>query len=526
MIARTVGALFALVTLGAAIACGPRAPASTQGTDAAGANAADAAAAPLTRNEELALQRNVDPVFIASLSPAEVKLLATLALDAAPPGQPRCDVKALDEGKIASIPAQGQFDRRTEMILAGCDFPLWHTNSLKDLTSILWDIGWTSMSANDQLAALMACAPTASNMHRSGGDLIHACFRAGQSVDFDAAIKAVASSEVKKEAKFYRAATLFMQRNLYKKSAPPSEMGAYETLTREWEDKYRTPHKPALDAALAEVLRFAKLRTESSSREPPKDLVAAFKGQAEAPKGPTLPTCSTDHHAAFIEYITSKKPKSAKDVEDAANDPVGQVLLRASLACSVSGNDPLRATFARFLIREGEPWLGAHHYAYIKGARDTGSKVPVLSIWSGLLGVGPLELWTNRRLAYVAHAPIKAVTEKDGNVIVTFKTVAAGTEYVTTNCWNTNRIERITSSGRVEYEEKCEGYERSVTNTEEPIVVPKSFAAGLAPNRVITFVHQLGLTKASAPAGEPRPSFVVRVSEKDKTIAAYGFKLN
>jgi hypothetical protein len=237
--------------------------------------------------------------------------------------------------------------------------------------------------------------------------------------------------------------------------------------------KLRADNRAALDDALA---------MEDSFREGDKRKLAG---------------CSESLRATLAAHIASLAPRTKDDVGDAANDDVGQPVLRALIACdSLMGRHGLVDSEMKLLglgrLRRGPRtaafWQTLDVVAAIAADR---TKFPVqpASFGGPLPRVRPDDDWMH--VAYEATfnetnwdrdqlGRVTAVKPDRDGVMVSFKTETW--KEPVSKCTETNRIDRITAEGRVEYRQRCVAAgTRTVKVTPQPVWIRKDLAAGLKP---------------------------------------------
>ncbi len=279
---------------------------------------------------------------------------------------------------------------------------------------------------------------------------------------------------------------------------------------KEWVALYKA-NKPAMDAALA------------------------YEQKIYGPSKRAMRGCSPTLRNNFAAYVRSNKPKTKKQFEAAAHDPIGMVLLGAWLACeTVEGNKyasvELQRLWSKGRIARGPRFAG--YYAALDAIvkiRADRTRFPLTLRALGSLDAVRLDskvAWLRGQPPIIQDAKgvVKRVKKVKGGVRLEFKTVR-WVEPVY-NCRDTNRVQSIDSSGRLQYQRICvdTGRNKTHTKTEKPTFVPAYAAKGIKRGSLV-------ILKADYAYNDPkfrRPGFpleVYKTKRHKKLVSYYGVAL-
>lgn len=213
----------------------------------------------------------------------------------------------------------------------------------------------------------------------------------------------------------------------------------------------------------------------------------------------TIGDCSGSLRKALQDHVAAVAPKTKDELVDALNDDVGQPVLKALIACdSMQGRYALSDT-EHALLGSGRTRRGprtAAFWATLDVVSEIAAEKFRFPVQPGNFG-GPLP----DRGAWMVAAwestfnqihwdrdqkgQVATVKAQGDGVMVTFKT--RSWKEPVWKCKETNRVDRITPDGRVEYRQSCVAAGTQVVKeTPRPAWIRKDLAAGIKPGVFVT----------------------------------------
>lgn len=499
------GARAAVVRASIAMAvagCGPLNPGLQQGifgqsrgagnASAVGETAEQAHANPggggLKIFETSMLERNACTYSVAHGGTVGEQRMALSLLKAAERAPDVCPSPEIKDRAAAT--QQELYESSVKMLAAGCS-PDVAQYKPSDYRTVLWDQPGYVPSADEMYAALLSCP----NNEPVCGDLA----KGFDANTYGHAALDDASLDAPRRLRRF-SGPITVRATLQREQLIAKVNPRLEKLRVEWKETVYPPHKAELDAALAYILAATRVRPAEGKSTPP--------------------SCGPELRKSLVDYVASQKPKSTVEVEQIMRDPVGGVLLHATMLCDIARKDTLAAAASSFYL--GTPFLGARTYAreMLRDPQRTTQDDNAAGSWTGTTASAWPDFTTGLTPLW---GVIDKVEDQGDKVRLTFKVVSLGKEYFTDNCWSTNKIESISANGRVNYEEKCTGHVEEVRGAEGPVFIAKALAAGLAPGRYLAF-HLDRLYHQHDDAAT-RPAVPVHVDEKKIPVAAFGFPI-
>jgi hypothetical protein len=237
--------------------------------------------------------------------------------------------------------------------------------------------------------------------------------------------------------------------------------------------------------------------------------------------------------------VRAVKPKTKEEVRDAVNDEVGQPVLKALIACdSLEQRYDITDTEMK-LLGSGRVRRGPRTAAYWAAVDALGKIVedkPKFLAKPQRFGVRLPELTGDDNWIHVAYestfnqtsfdkdqkGQVAGVKAQNGGVVVSFKTQSW--QEPTWNCRETNKIDRISADGRVEYRQSCVATGMETVHATPPTVwIRKDLAAGIAPGVTMEFRVDNKPTYGGK-GGQPH-GFPLEVYAGKKLVAYYGFAI-
>ena len=275
----------------------------------------------------------------------------------------------------------------------------------------------------------------------------------------------------------------------------------------EW-SKLRAANQAALDGALAMEDKFRD-------------------GDKRAAAG-----CRTVLRKQLADHVKSRDPKTKDDVIDGVNDDVGQPVLRALVAC-----DALEGRFGIVdselkLLRQGRERRGPRTAAFWHTldvvapiAKDNPKFVQASQFGAPLPSDNNLGSWmhkahestlNNTRFDRDQKGQIASMVASGDGFTIAFK--HSSYQAPTWSCQDTNRIDRITPDGRVEYRQSCvQTGTHTVNDTAQSAWIRKDVAEGLK----VGMVLEMRLDRKP----DPLEGFPMETYSAKQLVQYWGFPL-
>jgi hypothetical protein len=234
--------------------------------------------------------------------------------------------------------------------------------------------------------------------------------------------------------------------------------------------------------------------------------------------------CSEKARQFATDYVLRNEPQSIEDIQSAAAQPIGTLIVAAAYECEKALDRPLEAAVYAEMLKGAAVSRGPRFAARLALVRAVGeikkmkTRFPLRA--RDFMPEAPRDGFGHASAGYFesGQGVVARAKKKADTVEVSFKKESWNEPIY--KCVETHRLDRIEADGTLVYRKKCRKTgSKKMSSQEKPITLPASAAAGIRPGSFLVVAR----SKKNSSEGLPRRVYASK--KRDKIVNFYGLPL-